>query len=145
MYVFPGIGLGSILCKATTITQSMIYASAVSLSTSLTSAEKSQGWLYPDIARVRDASVVVAMGVIRAAQKAGVAREVAINDMDDRTLEKWVRDRMYDPHQETQNAEKEVKDSLEWLSSNGATTNGISTNGGLAHREKAHLWMKGAL
>ena len=145
MYVFPGIGLGSILCKATTITQSMIYASATSLSTSLTSAEKSQGWLYPDIARVRDASVVVAMGVIRAAQKAGVAREPSISDMNDRALEKWIRERMYDPHQETQNAEKEVQESLEWLSNTGATTNGVSSHGSLPHREKAHLWMRGTL
>lgn len=109
MYVFPGIGLGSILSKATTITQSMIYASATSLSTALSDEEISQGLLYPDISRIRDVSVIVAMGVIRAAQKAGVDREVRIKDMVDVELEKWVRERMYDPHHETQMVEEEVK------------------------------------
>ncbi|MCJ1316365.1 hypothetical protein MMC15_001686 [Xylographa vitiligo] len=108
MYVFPGIGLGSILSKATTVTQSMIYASATSLSTSLNKQEVSDGWLYPEIGRIRDVSVVVAMGVIRAAQEAGVDREVRIKDMGDEELEKWVRSKMYDPHTETKVIEDEV-------------------------------------
>ena len=109
MYVFPGIGLGTILSQATTITQSMIYASATSLSHSLLPNETSQGWLYPEIARIRDVSVVVAMGVIRAAQKAGVDREQSIKGMDDEQLEKWVRAKMYDPMEETERVEEEVK------------------------------------
>ena len=109
MYVFPGIGLGTILSQATTITQSMIYASATSLSYSLLPNETSQGWLYPEIARIRDVSVVVAMGVIRAAQKAGVDREQSIKGMGDEELEKWVRAKMYHPMQETERVEEEVK------------------------------------
>ena len=108
MYVFPGIGLGSILSKAITITQSMIYASATSLSTALNKKEIADGWLYPEIGRIRDVSVVVAMGVIRAAQEAGVDREVRIRNMKDEELEKWVRSRMYDPHAEVAKVEKEV-------------------------------------
>ena len=109
MYVFPGIGLGTILSKATTVTQSMIYASATSLSTSLTPTEVDQGWLYPEIARIRDVSVVVAMGVIRAAQEAGVDREQSIKGMGDEELEKWVRSKMYDPAVETKRVEEEVQ------------------------------------
>lgn len=109
MYVFPGIGLGTILSKATTVTQSMIYASATSLSTSLLPSEVEQGWLYPEIARIRDVSVVVAMGVIRAAQKASVDREQTIRDMGDEELEKWVRSKMYDPLNETERTEHEVQ------------------------------------
>jgi len=109
MYVFPGIGLGTILSKATTVTQSMIYASATSLSTSLNPSEVSQGWLYPEIDRIRDVSVVVAMGVIRAAQEAGVDREQNIKGMEDEELEKWVRSKMYDPFIETQRIEEEVQ------------------------------------
>lgn len=109
MYVFPGIGLGTILSKATTITQSMIYASATSLSTSLHPSEISQGWLYPELARIRDVSVTVAIGVIRAAQEAGVDREQSIKDMADDELEKWVRSKMYDPNTETQRVEEEVQ------------------------------------
>ncbi|CAD6580336.1 MAG: hypothetical protein ASARMPREDX12_009531 [Alectoria sarmentosa] len=113
MYVFPGIGLGTILSKATTITQSMIYASATSLSTSLHPSEVSQGWLYPELARIRDVSVIVAMGVIRAAQEAGVDREQNIKGMGDDDLEKWVRSKMYDPITETQRVEKEVQELMD--------------------------------
>ena len=119
MYVFPGIGLGAILSKATTVTQSMIYASAISLHDSLNSSEKSQGWLYPEIGRIRDVSVVVAVGVIRAAQKAGVDREQSIKGMGDAELEKWVRSKMYDPLLETERVEKEVKGWLEIHGLNG--------------------------
>ena len=49
------------------------------------------------------------MGVIRAAQEAGVGREVRIRGMGDEELEKWIRARMYDPHAETANVEKEVE------------------------------------
>ena len=81
MYVFPGIGLGTILSKATTVTQSMIYASATSLSTSLQPSEVSKGWLYPELTRIRDVSVIVAMGVINPAKVAGVDREQSIKGM----------------------------------------------------------------
>ena len=109
MYVFPGIGLGAILSKATTVTQSMIYASATSLAASLSYSEETDGWLYPDIARIRDVSVMVTIGVIRAAQEARVDREVRIREMSDEELEHWVRAHMYDPHRETHNVEKEIK------------------------------------
>ena len=109
MYVFPGIGLGTILSAATTITQSMIYASATALSTSLLPHETSQNYLYPEISRIRDVSVVVAMGVIRAAQEAGVDREQSIKGMGDEELERWVRSKMYDPWAETRRVEDEVK------------------------------------
>ncbi|KAL8769323.1 MAG: hypothetical protein Q9209_004705 [Squamulea sp. 1 TL-2023] len=109
MYVFPGIGLGTILSKATIVTQSMIYASANALSTALSPSETEQDWLYPEVARIRDVSVIVAMGVIRAAQEAGVDREMRIRDMNDEELEKWVRSKMYDPHGEPQRVEREVQ------------------------------------
>ncbi|MCJ1424727.1 hypothetical protein MMC29_002615 [Sticta canariensis] len=113
MYVFPGIGLGTILSKATEVTQSMIYASATSLSTSLTPSEVSQGLLYPDLTRIRDVSVIVAMGVIRAAQDAGVDAEPLIKDMEDDELRSWVISKMYDPNSETQRVEKEVSKGKE--------------------------------
>lgn len=112
MYVFPGIGLGTILSKATTVTQSMIYASATSLSTSLSSSEVSNGLLYPDLSRIRDVSVIVAMGVIRAAQQAGVDRETRLQEMDEKELETWVRSKMYDPLAETQRVEEEVSELM---------------------------------
>ncbi|KAL8737670.1 MAG: hypothetical protein Q9181_001460 [Wetmoreana brouardii] len=119
MYVFPGIGLGTILSKATVVTQSMIYASAEALSTAISPSETAQGWLYPEIARIRDVSVTVAMGVIRAAEEAGVDRETRIKGMKDEELEEWVRSKMYDPHEETQRVEREVYSFVEDISAKG--------------------------
>ncbi|MCJ1443065.1 MAG: hypothetical protein MMC23_003562 [Stictis urceolatum] len=109
MYVFPGIGLGAILSKATTITQNMIYSSGSSLSTALNEQEVADGWLYPDIARIREVSVVVTMGVIRQAQKDGVDREVRLRGVSEAELEQFVRARMYDPHRETEDVEGEIQ------------------------------------
>jgi malate dehydrogenase (oxaloacetate-decarboxylating)(NADP+) len=100
MYVFPGIGLGAILSKAVNVTQDMIYASGVSLSESLTPAEKAEGWLYPDIRRIREVSVVVTRGVIRTAQKNGVDRELSLRGLTDDQLDDYIRERMYDPSKE---------------------------------------------
>lgn len=100
MYVFPGIGLGSILCKAVHITQEMIYASAVALSNAITPSELSDGRLYPELDRIRDVSVIVAREVIREAQRQGLDREPSIRDLSDSYLDSWIRARMYDPTKE---------------------------------------------
>jgi len=130
MYVFPGIGLGTILSKSTTITQSMIYASAAALATALLPAERDQGALYPALARIRDVSVEVAHGVIRAAQDAGVDREVRLRGMSDDELDRWVRERMYDPHTEPDAVEEEVRGLVGELGGGGGNGNGIGGKGG---------------
>jgi malate dehydrogenase (oxaloacetate-decarboxylating)(NADP+) len=110
MYVFPGIGLGAILSKSVNVTQDMIYASAVSLSTSLNEEEKANGWLYPDIRRIREVSIIVTRGVIRAAQKNGVDRELAIRNLNDKQLDQYIEERMYDPFKEREHLLKEVSE-----------------------------------
>ncbi|KAF1356587.1 hypothetical protein BDV97DRAFT_394490 [Delphinella strobiligena] len=109
MYVFPGIGLGAILSKAVNVTQSMIYASAEALSTSLSPEERNDDWLYPDIRRIREVSVIVTCGVIRAAQEAGVDRELQLRKLDDAQLQEYVCSRMYDPFNEAEIVEAEIK------------------------------------
>jgi malate dehydrogenase (oxaloacetate-decarboxylating)(NADP+) len=97
MYVFPGIGLGTILCEAAHVTESMIYASAAGLATSLNDKEKARGDLYPELKRVREVSVVVAREVIRAAQREGVDKHKLLQFMSDSELDEFVRSKMYDP------------------------------------------------
>lgn len=110
MYVFPGIGLGAILSKAVSITQSMIYASAEYLAASLTPEERKNDWLYPDITRIREVSVTVTRGVIRAAQEAGVDRELPLRNLSDAELDEYIRQRMYDPSREVTAMEQHVKE-----------------------------------
>jgi len=90
----------------------MIYASAESLASSLNESEKSQGWLYPDVTRIREVSVVVTRGVIRAAQEAGVDREEEMRGMSDEELDKYIVKRMYDPSREVELVKESVLGKL---------------------------------
>ena len=110
MYVFPGIGLGAILSKTVNVTDSMIYASAEALSISLNAEEKKDEWLYPNISRIREVSVKVTCGVIRAAQKEGVDRELALRAMSEEDLEEYVKTRMYDPFKEGERLENDIRE-----------------------------------
>ncbi|KAK3616523.1 hypothetical protein LTR56_025904 [Elasticomyces elasticus] len=110
MYVFPGIGLGAILSKAVSVTQNMIYASAEALSTSLLPEEVKENWLYPDIRRIREVSVEVTRGVIRAAQADKVDRELALRNISDEELDDFIRNRMYDPYTEHDKVNEELRE-----------------------------------
>jgi malate dehydrogenase (oxaloacetate-decarboxylating)(NADP+) len=125
MYVFPGIGLGAILCKAVSITQEMIYASALALSTSLNAKERAADWLYPDIRRIREVSVIVTRGVIRAAQKGGVDRELNLRTLSDDELESYIKDRMYDPSAEKDKLVEEISQLTHHISGTNGTNGTI--------------------
>jgi len=134
MYVFPGIGLGAIISKAVSITQDMIYASAESLSTALNKQEVADGWLYPDIRRIREVSVVVTRGVIRAAQKNGVDRAIELRALTDAQLDSYIKERMYDPYNERSNIGDKVSQLIASASSVDGYTNGVSSiTNGVAH------------
>jgi malate dehydrogenase (oxaloacetate-decarboxylating)(NADP+) len=128
MYVFPGIGLGAILSKVAHITQDMIYASAESLSTSLNKQEVADGWLYPDIRRIREVSVTVTRGVIRAAQKNGVDRATELRNLTDEQLDAHIRKNMYDPYSEREGVSNKVSHLVANGKTNGVNdiTNGVS-------------------
>lgn len=127
MYVFPGIGLGTILSKAVEVTDTMIYAAADSLSTTLSPEEIDNGFLYPDLTRIRDVSVVVARGVIHAAQEAKVDRETGIRGLSDADLDAWIRAKMYNPHAEVNTLEQEVGILLSSIGRINGNVNGDMT------------------
>lgn len=110
MYVFPGIGLGAILSKAINVTSEMIYASAESLSKSLTDDETKHGWLYPDVRRIREVSAIVTRGVIRAAQRDDVDREINLRSLSDEQLDTYITERMYDPRREKELMTGQLRD-----------------------------------
>ena len=68
MYIFPALGLGTILSKARHVTDAMVEQASIALSESLTQEEKSSNLVYPRLARIRDISAQVALTVIRTAQ-----------------------------------------------------------------------------
>ncbi|KAL2023846.1 hypothetical protein VTK56DRAFT_1113 [Thermocarpiscus australiensis] len=102
VYVFPGIGLGAILSKASRVTDNMIYTSAAALASSLNAEEIHKGLIYPRIERVRDASLVVAREVMKAARRDGVSQLpeeqwLEWEELGDPALDKYIKARIYDP------------------------------------------------
>lgn len=102
VYVFPGLGLGAILAKTSRVTDAMVYQSAEALSGCLNREELMMGLIYPKIERVRDASVVVAREVMKAARREGVSELseecwAVWEEWGDVALENWIRKQVYDP------------------------------------------------
>jgi len=97
MYIFPGLGLGSILSRATSVTDSMVEASSLGLADALTDEERSLGLLYPRIERIREISAHIAKEVIRCAQKAGVDHSTQLRSMDDTQLTAFITRKMWKP------------------------------------------------
>jgi len=69
MYIFPALGLGTIISKAVHVTDFMVEEAAVALANSLTREEHEEGLVYPRLDRIREVSGVIAKAVVRAAQR----------------------------------------------------------------------------
>ncbi|EGO03883.1 hypothetical protein SERLA73DRAFT_165450 [Serpula lacrymans var. lacrymans S7.3] len=97
MYIFPGLGLGAILSRASSVTDSMVEASALGLANSLTPEEHKLDLVYPRIERIRDISADIALQVIRASQKAGVDRSKDLRKLSDVDLLAFIKKMMWIP------------------------------------------------
>jgi len=74
-FIFPGLGLGVLTCRARRVTDGMLTAAALALSEFVDKGRLAQGALYPRMDKIRVASKQVAVAVIRQAQKEGLATE----------------------------------------------------------------------
>jgi malic enzyme len=106
MYIFPGLGKGSILAKATHISDRMIYEASKALADSLTPEELSQGWLYPSLVRIREVSVIVAAAVIEQALKEGASQQEELKQLSYQELLEYVSSNMWSPTQEVYGASR---------------------------------------
>lgn len=61
--------MGSILCRASTVTDAMVEASSLGLADSLSQDELDSDLLYPRLNRIREISAFIATRVIRKAQE----------------------------------------------------------------------------
>jgi malate dehydrogenase (oxaloacetate-decarboxylating) len=73
VFVFPGIGLGTIVAGATTITDTMISAAATSLADCLSQSDIDEQCLKPEISRLWEVCGVVARAVAHQAIDDGVS------------------------------------------------------------------------
>ena len=94
--VFPGIGLGCVLSRASRLTDRMLVAAVQGVAAMSPARADPTAPLLPDVVAVRDVSVSVARNVIRAAEDEGVATEEGI-PQDEHDLEEWIREQMWQP------------------------------------------------
>ncbi len=92
MYIFPGLGLGALVCKTPKVTDAMFLAASKALSDSVTPEQRSRGLLLPDMGDIRGVSRTVAMAVAKEARHAGLGRL-----LDDRTLEALIAHAQWEP------------------------------------------------
>lgn len=94
--VFPGIGLGGVLSRASRVTDKMLLAAVQGVAELRPVLEDDTAPLLPGVDVVRDVSVRVARKVIQAAVEEGVATEGDIPE-EDGELDEWIREQMWDP------------------------------------------------
>lgn len=74
VFVFPGIGLGSLLAQASEVSDEMITRAAYALAEQITDEELARGLLYPAVTRLREITAHAAAAVCRQAVEQGLAR-----------------------------------------------------------------------
>eukprot|EP00898_Chlorokybus_atmophyticus_P002768 jgi/Chlat1/3492/Chrsp23S03681 len=93
MFIFPGVGFGTVLSHATAVTDGMFLAAARALAHYVPAHEVAQGILFPSVSKVREISAIVAAAVMEAAYQEGVAGAERPAD----NLLEYVKQQMYTP------------------------------------------------
>jgi len=88
-FVFPGLGLGILLCGAQRVTDAMITAAVSGVTACLTDIEAADGQLLPGVNRLRDVARLVAVAVIEQAQRDGVATRAVPDPIGFVTASMW--------------------------------------------------------
>ncbi len=73
VFIYPGMGLGVVACKAKEVSEKMFYRAAEVLSAHSPLLNSPTGPLFPPFERLREISREIAIGVIEAAQEEGLA------------------------------------------------------------------------
>lgn len=91
-YIFPGVGLGMIACRAKTIPDDVFLHSAQALSAAVSEADLASGSVYPALDKIRTVSLDIATEVASYAWEQGLATQPRPSN-----IRKYIGDLMYDP------------------------------------------------
>jgi len=92
-YIFPGIGLGAVVCRARRITDEMFLAAARALADRVGAEDLAAGSIYPPLSKIRSLSRSIALAVAEIAYAQDLASAPRPED-----LEAAIAEYMYDPH-----------------------------------------------
>ncbi|MDO9262434.1 MAG: NAD-dependent malic enzyme [Desulfosalsimonadaceae bacterium] len=91
-YIFPGVGLGVIRCRANRVTDEMFLAAAKTLAAEVSDADLQRGSIYPPLKQIRDVSAKIAVAVAEIIFDQGLAAIPRPTD-----LPSFIRAGMYAP------------------------------------------------
>jgi malate dehydrogenase (oxaloacetate-decarboxylating) len=92
LYIFPGMGLGAIVCQATRVTHRMFHAASTAISDMVGADLRSKGFLLPPLSDIRKASFEVALAVARQAREDSIGM-----DVPDQQLKQMIKNAMWEP------------------------------------------------
>jgi malic enzyme len=95
VFIFPGVGLGALIGKASRLTDSMFLAAAEALAQFTAAHPAGQGCLYPNLRELRAVSKLIARKVAQKARDTGLG-----NDLDDEALVKAIDEFCWFPEYE---------------------------------------------
>ncbi|KAI1479337.1 NAD-dependent malic enzyme [Daldinia eschscholtzii] len=95
--VFPGIGLGAVLSRASKVTDKMLVAAVHGVADLSPALKDDTAPLLPGVEDVKAVSARVAREVILAAVEDGVAQEKDIPTDKVEELDEWIKEQMWDP------------------------------------------------
>lgn len=92
LYVFPGVGLGTLVAKAPKVTDEMFLAASEALSAMVSTQEQERGLLLPPLTSVRQVAWKVAVAVAKKARNQGLGRL-----LEDEEIEQVVSRAQWEP------------------------------------------------
>ena len=92
-YVFPGIGLGTIVSNATTIPDELFLVASRTLAKLVSEQNLQEGALYPRLTEIRNISLNIATAVAEKVYELGISQ----NKEKPANLKQLIADYMYDP------------------------------------------------
>ena len=91
-YIFPGVGLGLIVARATRCTDEMFYVAARTLAELVEETDLAVGRVYPPLSHIREVSAAIATRVAEVAYESGLADAPRPDDIG-----RAVREFMFEP------------------------------------------------
>jgi malate dehydrogenase (oxaloacetate-decarboxylating) len=96
-FVFPGLGMGAVLCEASRITDAMVLQASYALAAYTAREHPKDGRIYPHVTELKKVACEVAAHVIQCAHREGVARSETTKAMSETELEAYVSRASYEP------------------------------------------------
>ncbi len=93
VFVFPGLGLGTLVCEAREVTEAMFTAAAIRLASEVHEEDFKAGMLFPPPSSIRRVSQAIAEAVVKQAREDGVAGRI----LEDAEIPAAVKAAMWDP------------------------------------------------